>query len=434
MFKRALVANCSAPAYNLGAEKCANYLARIGYDVVRSAGDPGVLTGEFDVVALSVIFSWHAPIAREIALRVRDHAEVWCGGPGMFALRKWWREETGLDAVSGLDDRFEREPGSYRMVFASRGCPVGCSFCIVPRLEGTSFTLNWDFQPATILCDNNLSALPIDFQEHIIGRYRSTGVKLGDANSGFEPATFDAETYARWKPVLRGPWRFAFDETSEEKAVRTMMQVLANESARRKRVYVLAGNEPIEDCIARAYSVIDWGGEPYAQYVRPLNWLGDPAALRHRFDWSEQLGSDFKRYFDRPEIFRSCEIWEYRPRKNEPPPFARFAPKARSVVIATAPREEAQAELDLGQRVPVCVHGWPPGECDEECSELGELGFHYLVPGEDVRSGKEGCLHVYIPAGRDPETGDRLERCVECDESRRETTRDRKLVLTYPMT
>ena len=43
---------------------------------------------------------------------------------------------------------------------ASRGCPVGCSFCIVPKMEGREFTLLPDFTPRPILCDNNLSALP----------------------------------------------------------------------------------------------------------------------------------------------------------------------------------------------------------------------------------------------------------------------------------
>src|SRR6201999_1918492 len=118
---------------------------------------------------------WHALVAREIAMRVKDRCEVWVGGPGMFALKHWWTQQTGLAVVQGLDSRFERQRGQYRMTFASRGCPVNCAFCIVPRVEGVTFTLDWDFIPAPILCDNNLSALPIDFQAHIIRRYQETG-------------------------------------------------------------------------------------------------------------------------------------------------------------------------------------------------------------------------------------------------------------------
>jgi hypothetical protein len=131
-----------------------------GYVVVRRGeGDPGLFGGEPDLVCLSVIFSWHAPIAREVALRYADR-EVWCGGPGMFALAHWWRSETGGDGRAGLDARFERQRGDYRMTFASRGCPVGCWFCIVPKLEGADVHARLGLPPAPILCDNNLSALP----------------------------------------------------------------------------------------------------------------------------------------------------------------------------------------------------------------------------------------------------------------------------------
>jgi hypothetical protein len=40
---------------------------------------------------------------------------------------------------------------------------------------------------------------------------RSPGVKLRDANSGFEPVTFTEAVYRRWKPILAAggsPWRF----------------------------------------------------------------------------------------------------------------------------------------------------------------------------------------------------------------------------------
>ena len=77
---------------------------------------------------------------------------------------------------------------------------MGCWFCIVPPMEGREFTLIPDFTPRPVLCDNNLSALPAEYQDHIIDRYSKAGVPLLDANSGFEPATFDDEVYC---PVER---------------------------------------------------------------------------------------------------------------------------------------------------------------------------------------------------------------------------------------
>lgn len=156
-------------------------------------------------------------------------------------------------------------------------------------------------------------------KQHIINRYREFGVPLLDANSGFEPRTFDELTYRRWKPILRGPWRFALDERRELPDVKRMMlsTSLRDESPRRKQVI---GNEPIETCYERATQIIAWDGEPFCQYVLPLNWLGDPTMLRPRFDWTYQLGKDFMRYFNR-HLWRSFPIWEYRPRQDESPPF-----------------------------------------------------------------------------------------------------------------
>ena len=282
--KRALVVNCSTPHYNLGACKLSHWLSEHGYHTTSMEGDPGLFGYDHKLVCLSVIFSWHAPLARDIALRVKHHAEVWCGGPAMRALAGWWQRETGLSVCLGLDWRFERQRGHYTMTFASRGCPTGCWFCVVPLIEGRTFTLDWDFVPSPVLCDNNLSALPVDFQTHIISRYQDSGVALLDANSGFEPRYFDGGTYERWQPVLRGPWRLAFDELEEADAVSNMLGILREVPARRKQVYVLIGNEPMGSCYERCRKVIEWGGEPYCQPFMPLNTLERRPSVRH--DWS----------------------------------------------------------------------------------------------------------------------------------------------------
>lgn len=332
---RALVVNASAKCYNLGAEKLHAWLTETGYEVTRINGDPGILSYGYALVAVSVIFTWHAPIAVDVANRLKDECEVWCGGPGLFALRKWFTAQTGLEPTIRVDERFDKVRGNFKMTFASRGCPVGCWFCIVPKFEGKLFTLDPDFQPAPILCDNNLSGLPTDFQEHIIRRYQASGVPLMDANSGFEPRSFDEDTYRRWKPVLRGPWRFAFDMENEREQVLRMLELLKDERPRRKRVYVLVGNEPYESCLDRVRTVIDRGAEPYCQYVLPLNWLGDPAKLEPRHDWTYQRGRDFCRYINR-FLWKSIPIEEYKPRLFEREPFALECEPDESAVLEVA--------------------------------------------------------------------------------------------------
>lgn len=334
---RAIVVNCSSTSthtcYNLGARKLTDWLKAQGHQATYYDGDPGMWELDVDLVALSVIFSWDAPRAREMALRLKDRAEIWCGGPGMFTLANWWRKETGLEVVRGLDGRFDKQHGHYRYCFASRGCPVNCSFCIVWHLEGSAQTFDPNFIPALVLCDNNLSALAVEYQTHIIQRYQEFDVLLEDANSGFEPRYFTEETYQRWKPLMRTAkaWRFALDETREFGDVERMMHILKEESARRKQVYCLIGNEPVEQCYARAQKIIEWGGEPWCQFVLPLNLLDDPALpsarVKLRCDWqSYQQGKDFCRYYNK-HFWRGFPLWKYRPRKHEPAPFAWLAPK-----------------------------------------------------------------------------------------------------------
>ena len=84
-----------------------------------------------------------------------------------------------------------------------------------------------------------------------------------------------------------------------------MMRILANESPKRKQVYVLIGNEPFDACQERAQKVIEWGGEPYVQPLLPLN-----ALRRHDFkvahDWTERKLRDMQRYYNR-------HLWRYVP-------------------------------------------------------------------------------------------------------------------------
>ena len=178
--------------------------------------DPGT-------VNISVVFSWDAGRAYSRAVWWRQKGfRVRVGGPGVF-LRK--RDFDGVAEVGGdLPDAVQRH--NPAATFSSRGCPVGCYFCIVPAMEGREFTLFPDFTPRPVLCDNNLSALPLYYQSYVVKRYKMTGTPLLDANSGFEPATFDEEVYRLWKPINRGPWRYAFDETREEADVRRVCLML----------------------------------------------------------------------------------------------------------------------------------------------------------------------------------------------------------------
>ncbi|MER8560162.1 hypothetical protein [Mesorhizobium sp. M0578] len=264
-----------------------------GFDIGHWSGGLAEWTDE-DTAYLSVAFTWRLNDAYQRACWYKAAGyKVRAGGPGIFT-RKHFLADVAEIGGSIPDAVVHHNPMA---TFASRGCPVGCWFCIVPKLEGKTFTLIPDFPVRPVLCDNNLSALPADFQDHIISRYRAASVPLMDANSGFEPRTFDDEVFARWSAINVGPWRFAYDDQAERPFVERVMHMLRDVPSRKKRVYVLVGNEPMAACIERVREVIAWGGEPHVQPYMKLNALERKPHVR--FDWSEQSLRDLARWANR---------------------------------------------------------------------------------------------------------------------------------------
>lgn len=276
---------------------------------------------EGETTFLSVAFTWKLDEAYNRARFAKALGrKVVAGGPALFLVKMKHK-------LADVAEIGQSHPDAIRYhnpnaTIASRGCPVGCWFCIVPAMEGKSFTFLPDFPVRPVLCDNNLSALPTDYQDHIIQRYRDKGIPLRDANSGFEPITFNDDVYRRWAPLLnagRGPWRFAYDEIRERKDVQRVMRMLSGEPQRRKRVYVLIGNEPFDDCMTRIEEVIAGGCEPHVQPFMKLNALERKPHPRH--DWNEQLLKDVARWAN-GWVWKKAPFKEYkRSRRATKPEF-----------------------------------------------------------------------------------------------------------------
>lgn len=262
-----------------------------------------------DTVYMSVAFTWLLDAAFNKAVWHRACGrKVVAGGPALFLVKM----QHVLADVAEVRDSY---PDAIKYhnpdaTFASRGCPVGCWFCIVPKMEGEEFTLIPDFTVRPILCDNNLSALPWDYQLHIIERYQAEGVPLLDANSGFEPRTFDEFVFLRWSRINRGPWRFAYDDMAEREEVRKVMRMLRSWNVRpsNQRVYVLIGNEPFDACMGRIREVIEWGGEPHVQPYIKLNAMEKVPHVR--FDWTVQKLRDVARWSN-GFVWRKAAFAEY---------------------------------------------------------------------------------------------------------------------------
>jgi hypothetical protein len=262
-----------------------------------------------DTAFISVAFTWRLPEARRLVdyYRAIGCTKVRIGGPGTFTMRKYLADVDAEVGGSIPDVMARHNPMATR---ASYGCPVGCHFCIVPKMDGKTFTLLPDFPVRPILCDDNLSALPADYQRHIVDRYTRAGVPLLDANSGFAPDTFNEDTFALWRPIIKGPWRFGFDEASEGNHVEKVFRILKGVSPRRKQVYTMIGHEPFDVCMDRIRRVIGWGGEPYAQAFIKLNAIKKEPVVRH--DWSSQKLRWVQRWVNR-HLWRKTKFEDYDP-------------------------------------------------------------------------------------------------------------------------
>lgn len=265
---------------------------------------------EGDTAFISVVFSYDVDeaIARTIWYRAAGF-NVRVGGPGVFTAKRA-RDLDGLARVGGSIPGVQQRHNPMATK-ATTGCSKDCFFCIVPAMEGPIVPLP-DFIPRPVLTDNNLSAIDADYQRYIIERYRQFGVPLLDANSGFEPETFDDEVYERWAPINQGPWRFGLDETGETEEVERVILMLKRKGvpAKRIRPYVMIGHEPFAECMARIRRVLDLGGEPYVQWIMKLNTRVKEPWVQH--DWTAQRLKDVQRWVN-GHAWRKCSFGDFVP-------------------------------------------------------------------------------------------------------------------------
>ncbi|MDP2324083.1 MAG: hypothetical protein Q8N51_08645, partial [Gammaproteobacteria bacterium] len=150
---RVSVVNVSPEVYNLGCEKIANYHRRLGDEVIAGPWAPLAMQAA-EKFYFSAIFTWDIPALIEHANLARTWGkQVELGGPAVTNLANLVQAQTGIAPHRGLDDRFEKEPGTYQMSFSSRGCPHACRFCAVRRLEPLAMEYS-DYIPAPMLGDN----------------------------------------------------------------------------------------------------------------------------------------------------------------------------------------------------------------------------------------------------------------------------------------
>ena len=124
---------------------------------------------------LSVPFTWQVEEAEKIAKSWKGKSLI--GGSGLM-------KPTECEGY---------EPILFHngcATFTTRGCPNGCSFCAVPKLEG-DLTEIQNFRPAPVICDNNLLAASRKHIRHVVDKLKV--FPLVDFNQGLEAGRFTPE-------------------------------------------------------------------------------------------------------------------------------------------------------------------------------------------------------------------------------------------------
>lgn len=309
---RVAVINSSAvgvkgqPIYNLGAERITNYLNRRGHDVVYSGRWAPIMVAEAQKIYFSIIFTWDIPeLIRQVNLVLDWGMQVEIGGPAATFMSKYIEAHTGIRPHRGLDARFEYEYGNYEITFTSRGCPHGCSFCGVKKVEPVPVVYDL-FPDAPVIADNNILATSMAHQERVVDHFREL-LWLMDFNSGFDVRFFDESHFKLYSQLRLKCWRFAFDNMAVEGDVRRVGEFMRAQGLDRHKVtfYVLIGfpGQTLEDCLHRLNTVIELGHNPYPMRFWPLNSLDRKYVAP---GWTEELLVNLTQYYQAPYNWRSA--------------------------------------------------------------------------------------------------------------------------------
>jgi hypothetical protein len=311
--RKILLINCSSPHYNLAIEKMKVYYGERAIEVLSVDHK---LHQDADGVMFSCIFSWDVPFAVSEAKKALSRGKkVMIGGGGTFKLSAWIFQETGIRPVYKPVPELEKVEANFKAVYFTRGCNESCDFCSVWRIEGQKFVMNYKSRPARLLMDNNVSATPMDFKEHIVESYLRSGIDFLDCNSGFEPKSVDEETIKLFDQLPLKYWRMGFDEIGEEKQFVEAVKLIQSISKKKIRAYTMIGKEPQEQCHYRCQKVIDLGCEPVPQAFIPLDAKSKSPMILH--DWNLTELKDVQRYYYSPQLWRTLKSYSnYKPRQK----------------------------------------------------------------------------------------------------------------------
>ncbi|NDV84778.1 radical SAM protein [Bacteroides sp. 51] len=254
----------------------------------------------FDCVYMSKVFAFTPDDSRVI-----QADEVIKGGSGYKLFNQWLPDE--VEHICPDYSLYPTYSSAYG--FLTRGCVNKCSFCIVPRKEGTirkhaDITEFLDGRKSAILMDNNVIAS--DWGLSQIEKIISLKIKV-DFNQGI-----DCRLIARDKSIAkllkRVSWiryiRMAYDNSAITEEVKTAIAYLkeAGIPAYKMFFYMLVKDGQIEDAEMRALNLDLLGCTPFAMPYRDLDNDTPPTEEQKRF----------ARWVNCKAVFNSCTYGEYK--------------------------------------------------------------------------------------------------------------------------
>jgi len=310
----------------LGLMKLSTWHKRQGRDVRYQRGYNFTIEGDADFVEIaSPDFTWEVPEAISCILyykRKFPHAKMRVGGTTASDNPKYFSQKTGIEPTIGIlrdvdlcaPDYSLFPEMDYSLLYTSRGCSMGCSFCRIgtavrPRGQEGAVVYSiptWKEhidlkRKRVVIQDNNLFGAKKEHLSEVIDFLKQHKLSV-DFNSGFEVHQAREAVFEEMQGLKIRPVRTAFDEIGEEKeAERTVAWIkqYLNPPSHSIMVYVLYNfTDTPEDALYRCLKVLEWGACPYVMPYYPLSdWYSEDYKVSSH--WTLQQIMRFRRFFDR---------------------------------------------------------------------------------------------------------------------------------------
>ena len=237
--------------------------------------DP-MYSGHMDKVYLSKVFSFTPDFSYPI-----DADEVVRGGSGYCISLVNGREVFDKSKNHNLPDEIERIYPDYSLYpeltkdtaygFLTRGCPRGCSFCIVEKKEGrcshkvADLSEFWNGQKKIVLCDPNILACK-DWRE-LLQQLIDAKAEV-DFNQGLDIRMMTEEKVDMLNQIKITQIHFAWDRYEDKSKVVPKLQMFARRWRKKIHhnavVYTIVNfSTTIEQDLERIYTLRDMGYLPY---------------------------------------------------------------------------------------------------------------------------------------------------------------------------